>query len=207
MLYILLVLRTMRHTWGRIKWGNNEDQARLWHLLYEVLTETPMAQPIVSSYPLPMSMLSSGGIDRNRNCILHSYFLWFCTFSTLYSSSSLIISSSSTESICCSLKCGSLHHVNRSLLNMLWITHSSGNSSWNTSWPMSFEILKGLYLLWSSFFEGWFEWILFASNYMLSSSFNPCKFCLFLSNYFFIAFLLFLLISYTKSTCSEDTFS
>jgi len=53
----------------RIIWGNNENQARLWHLLHEALTETPMVQPIVSSYSLPMSMLSPGGIDRNNTPI------------------------------------------------------------------------------------------------------------------------------------------
>ena len=35
------------------------------HLLHEMLTETTMAQPIVSSYPLPFSMLHSGGINCN----------------------------------------------------------------------------------------------------------------------------------------------
>ena len=49
----------------RIIRGNNENQARLWYLLYEVLTKTPTAQPIVSSYPLPISMLSPGGINCN----------------------------------------------------------------------------------------------------------------------------------------------
>ena len=52
---------------------------------------------------------------------------------------------------------------------------------------MSFEILKDLYLFWSSFFEGHFEWIFLASSHMLSPIFNPCGFLLFLSNYFFIA--------------------
>jgi len=31
----------------RILWGDNEDPARLWHLLYEALTETTSVQPIV----------------------------------------------------------------------------------------------------------------------------------------------------------------
>ena len=44
------------------------------------------------------------------------------------------------------------------LLKMLWIAHSSSNSSWNASCTMSFEILKGLYLFWSNFFESWFKW-------------------------------------------------
>ena len=38
---------------------------RLWHLLHEVLTETTSAQPIISSYPQPNSMLYSQGINRN----------------------------------------------------------------------------------------------------------------------------------------------
>ena len=37
----------------------------LWHLLHEALTEISMAQPIMSLYPLPMSMLSPEGVDRN----------------------------------------------------------------------------------------------------------------------------------------------
>jgi len=70
---------------------------------------------------------------------------------------------------------------------MLWIIYSSDSFNWNTSWLIFFMILKGLYLFWSSFFEGQFEWIFLASNHILSP-FNPCGFCLFLSNYFFIAF-------------------
>ena len=29
----------------------HEDEARMWHLLYEVLTETTLVQPIMSSLP------------------------------------------------------------------------------------------------------------------------------------------------------------
>ena len=126
----------------------------------------------------------------------HSCFLWFLTSSTSYSSSSsLIISSGGAGSMCCHLKCGTLHCVSRSLLNMLWIAYSSGNSSWNASWPISFEILKGLYLFWSNFFKSQFNWIFLASNHMLSPTFSSCGSCLFLSNCFFIAlsdwFILF----------------
>ena len=53
----------------RIIWGNNRDQARLWHLLYEALTETPTVQLIVLSYPLPMSMQSPEGINCNNTPI------------------------------------------------------------------------------------------------------------------------------------------
>ena len=60
----------------RTKRGNNEDQIKLQHLLHEVLTETPTAQPIMLSYPLPMSILSPGGIDHNRGHILRHLFLW-----------------------------------------------------------------------------------------------------------------------------------
>ena len=52
---------------------------------------------------------------------------------------------------------------------------------------MSFAILKGLYLFWSNFFENQFKCIFLASNRMLFSTFNPYGFCLFLSNYLFIA--------------------
>ena len=70
-----------------------------------------------------------------------------------------LIISSSTGSTCCPLNCGSLHLVSRFLLNMLCIIHPFGSSSWNVPKLISFEILKGLYLFWSSFFEGLFEWI------------------------------------------------
>ena len=88
--------------------------------------------------------------------------------------------------MCFSSNLDSLHHINKSSLNILWIIHSSGSSSWNTPWLMSFEILKGLYLFWSSFFEGLFEWIFFASNYTLSLTFSLWGFLFFLSNCFFI---------------------
>ena len=53
---------------------------------------------------------------------------------------------------------------------------------------MSFEILKGLYLFWSSFFEGHFKWIFLASSHILSPIFSSCGFLLFLSNCFFIVY-------------------
>ena len=89
--------------------------------------------------------------------------------------------------MCCPLKCGSLHLV-RSSLNTLWIIYPSGSSSWNASRPISFKILKSLYLFWSSFFESLFKWIFFLSNHMLSPTFNPWGFLYFLSNCFFIIF-------------------
>ena len=52
---------------------------------------------------------------------------------------------------------------------------------------MFFEILKDLYLFWSNFFEDHFKWIFLASSHILSPTFNPCEFLLFLFNYFFIA--------------------
>ena len=70
---------------------------------------------------------------------------------------------------------------------MLCIIYFSGSSSWNAPWPMFFEILKGSYLFWSSFFEGLFKWIFLASNHILSLAFSPCRFYLFLSNCLFIA--------------------
>jgi len=51
----------MRHMQRR----DCHDKVRLWHLLHEALTETTMAQPIVSSYSLLFSMLHSGGINHN----------------------------------------------------------------------------------------------------------------------------------------------
>ena len=47
-------------------WGNKEEEMRLWHLLYETLTETTSAQPIVSSYPQPNSMLYPQGTVHNK---------------------------------------------------------------------------------------------------------------------------------------------
>ena len=41
----------------------------MWHLLHEALTETSTVQPIMSLYPLPMSMLSQGGVDYNTNVL------------------------------------------------------------------------------------------------------------------------------------------
>ena len=38
---------------------------RLWHLLYETLTETTLVQPIVLSYPQPNFMLYLQGTDCN----------------------------------------------------------------------------------------------------------------------------------------------
>ena len=117
-----------------------------------------------------------------------SYFLYFLTFSTLYSSSSLMIVGGSAGSSCWPLNFGSIYGVRRFSLNMLWIAHPSRSSSWNTSEPISFEILKSLYLLLSNFFEGWFDWIFLFSSHMLSPTFNLWGFYLFLSNCLFIFF-------------------
>jgi len=99
-----------------------------------------------------------------------------------------MIVSSSAGSIYCSLNYGSLYLVSMSSLNMLWIAHPSGSSSWNIPKLMFFEILKGPYPFWSSFFEGQFDWIFLFSNHILSLTFNPWEFCLFLSNCLFIFF-------------------
>ena len=85
------------------------------------------------------------------------------------------------------LNWSSLHCVSKSLLNTLWIVYLSSNSSWNAFWLIFFVILKGLYLFWFSFLDGHFNWIFLASSHMLSPSFSSCKFCLFLSNYLFMA--------------------
>jgi len=51
---------------------------------------------------------------------------------------------------------------------------------------MSLKILKSLYLFWFNFFKSYFNYIFLASSYMLSLTFSPCSFLLFLLNYFFI---------------------
>ena len=99
------------------------------------------------------------------------------------------MSGDGVSSTCWPLYCSSLHHVNRSSLNTLWIIYSSGSLSWNAPWPITFRILKGLYCFWSSFFESLFKLIFLDSNHILSPSFSPYGFCLFLSNYFFIVSL------------------
>ena len=40
---------------------------KLWHLLHEMLTETTLAQPIMSSYPWPNSMLYPRSTDCNKS--------------------------------------------------------------------------------------------------------------------------------------------
>ena len=67
MLLIQVHCPTIRHTWEvrheettRIKQGSHTYCMRHWLRLY-------VAQPIISSYLLPMSMLSPGGINRNTN--------------------------------------------------------------------------------------------------------------------------------------------
>ena len=79
-----------------------------------------------------------------------------------------------------------MHLVSRSLLNTLCIIHPSRSSSWNALKPMSFKILKGPYLFWSSFFESLFKWIFLFSSHTLSPTFNPWGFLLFLWYYHFM---------------------
>ena len=99
------------------------------------------------------------------------------------------MSGSCASSMCCPLKHDFLHHVSRSSLNILWIIHLSGSSSWNTSWSISFEILKDPYIFWFSFFKGQFKWMYLVFNHMLFPTFNPWGFLLFLLNCLFIASL------------------
>ena len=73
MLFIRVHCSTMRHTWGLkheetigIKQGSNTYCMRCWLRLY-------VAQPIISLYPLPMSMLFPRGIDRNN---FHTIYLY-----------------------------------------------------------------------------------------------------------------------------------
>ena len=103
-------------------------------------------------------------------------------------------------SSCCPLNFGSTHHVSTSSLKTLWIIHSSGSSNWKAPKLISFEILKGLYLLLFSFFGGWFKWIFLFSSHMLSPIFNPWEFLLFLLNCFFI---LLCASSIALVTCSQ----
>ena len=123
-----------------------------------------------------------------RYCVPLPCFLCFLTSSTLYSSFLLIIVGGGAGSLCCPLNFGLMHHVRRSLLNMLWIAHPFGSSSWNAPEPMSFEILKILYHFWSNFFESQFDWIFLFFNHMLSPTFNSWGFHLLLLNCFFIFF-------------------
>ena len=67
----------------------------------------------------------------------------------------------------------------------------SGSSSWNTLEPIFFKILKSPYLFWYNFFKGLFNWIFLFSNHTFSPTFSSCRFCLFLSNCFFILFCAF----------------
>ena len=112
--------------------------------------------------------------------------LCFRTFSTSYSSSSLIIVGGDAGFLYCPLNFGSTHRVKRSSLKTLWIIQLSGSSSWNAPKPMSFMILKGPYLLLSNFFEGQFDWIFLFSNHTCSPTFRPWEFLLLLSNCFFM---------------------
>ena len=102
--------------------------------------------------------------------------------------------------MCCPLNFGSMHHVSRSSLKTLWIIHPSGSSSSNAPDPMFFKILNSLYLLLSSFFESRFEWIFLFSSHILSLTFNPWEFLLFLLNCFF---MFFCASSIALVTCSQ----
>ena len=66
MLYILVYNeKTIHSPWD--KWVTvHEDEIRFQHLLHEVLTETALAQPIVLSYPLPISMIYPWDINHNN---------------------------------------------------------------------------------------------------------------------------------------------
>ena len=82
-------------------------------------------------------------------------FLW-CPLisSTSYSSSSLIMSGGGAGSLCWLANSAFLQCVNRSLLKTLCMAHPSGSSTLYVPCPISSLIVKGLYLFWSSFFEG-----------------------------------------------------
>ena len=72
--------------------------------------------------------------------------------------------------------------------SIITIAHPSRSFNWNAFKPMSFEILNGPYLFWSSFFESQFDWIFLFFNHTLFLAFNPWGFFLFLSNCLFIFF-------------------
>ena len=107
-------------------------------------------------------------------------------------------------SSCCPLNFSSTHRVSKSLWKTLWIIHPSGSSSLNAPDPISFEILNGLYLLLSNFFEGQFEWIFLLSSHTLSPAFNSWGLLLFMSNWFFIFFWA---SSSALVTCSQLFYS
>ena len=47
-----------------------EDKVRMLHPFHEALTELHVAQPIMSLYPSPISMLHPGDINHNNTPIL-----------------------------------------------------------------------------------------------------------------------------------------
>ena len=76
MLLIWVHCPTIKYTWGlkheettRIRWGSNTYCMRRWLRLHVV-------QLIMSSYPLPMSMLFPRGIDCNNTPISGFMSLW-----------------------------------------------------------------------------------------------------------------------------------
>ena len=71
MLYILVYNdKTIHSLWD--KWVTvHEDEIRFQHLLHKVLTETALAQPIVSSYPLPISMIYPWDINHNNSIAMY----------------------------------------------------------------------------------------------------------------------------------------
>ena len=71
------------------------------------------------------------------------------------------------------------------------MAYPSGSSNLYTSCPISFMIVKGPYLFWSSFFENLVDWIFLASNYTCFLFLSSCDYLLFLLYYFFMVSFVF----------------
>jgi len=84
-----------------------------------------------------------------------------------------------------------LYCVSRSSLKMLCMAYPSRSSNLYASCPISFMIVKGPYLFWSSFFENLVDWIFLASSHTCSLFLSSCDCFLFLSYCFFmVSFVL-----------------
>ena len=69
------------------------------------------------------------------------------------------------------------------------MAYSSGSSSLYAPCPISSLIVKGPYLFWSSFFEGWFVWIFLASSHTCSPVLRlACSLVILPFHYFFCSF-------------------
>ena len=111
--------------------------------------------------------------------------------STLYFSFSLIMLGGGAGSLCWLTNSAFLQHINRSLLKTSYMAYSFRSSSLYPFCLISSLIVKGSYLFWSSFFEGRFVWIFFASSHTCSLTLRSCTYCLLLSYCLFIMSFVF----------------